>query len=547
MITLSSIFDKPKNDLFNVCKYLFTELKLKFTETALKEQLVEHVEYPSLLSLKDTLFEYGIESAAIRKGKYNYDEFETPFICSIQKEGWPRPLHTVVNLASSDKIEFLDPITNEFSITSFAEFEKMDKDIVLLIDSSNAKDEIDVLKNRKAETHKKISKGILFFIALATIMMSIVAITLQPSSSTSLYGVAFILTSFSGVIVSSMLLWYEIDSHNPFLKEVCGGNKSKLSCSAVLASPASSFLGVSWSIWGFAFFATFFITQVLFPASFIYVSFWSLASISISPYILFSIFYQKKLVKQWCVLCIVIQVILGIDASISVIFLYSHSYAISDISVYSVVIISFVGLSILFVVQRALPLAKAANDSKVYLRKWQNLKYKPEVFLAQLNNSEKIRVSTDGIGVIIGNRNGRNEIVKVCNPYCSPCSKVHPELEGLVTSNPDLRVRIIFTASGEEDDIRTAPVAHLLAIQQVFGSVIFKQALDDWYRSSKKDYKTFAEKYPINDELKHQLAKIQDMNNWCNQMKIRATPTIYVDGNELPDNYSVSELKHFFG
>lgn len=35
------------------------------------------------------------------------------------------------------------------------------------------------------------------------------------------------------------------------------------------------------------------------------------------------------------------------------------------------------------------------------------------------------------------------------------------------------------------------------------------------------------------------------MNNWCKIMKIRATPTIFINGKELPDMYGIKDLIFF--
>lgn len=83
-----SVFNlKKSNNLLSVCSYVLNRYKVKFTERRLKELLESNVDYPSLLSIKDALGEYAIQSAALRKGDNSYDDFELPFICSVQKEG----------------------------------------------------------------------------------------------------------------------------------------------------------------------------------------------------------------------------------------------------------------------------------------------------------------------------------------------------------------------------------------------------------------------------------------------------------------------------
>jgi len=170
----------------------------------------------------------------------------------------------------------------------------------------------------------------------------------------------------------------------------------------------------------------------------------------------------------------------------------------------------------------------------------------PDVFRSLLQRSNRVTVSPEGLGIEIGKPEAQNEIIKVCNPYCGPCSEAHPQLDHIVRSNPDVKLRIIFTASGEENDMRTAPVAHLLAVQEKFGRDRVQQALDDWYLAPQKDYGAFAAKYPMDDALEQQRGRIRAMSDWCDAMKIRATPTLFVNGYELPESYSTAELKNFF-
>jgi protein-disulfide isomerase len=138
-----------------------------------------------------------------------------------------------------------------------------------------------------------------------------------------------------------------------------------------------------------------------------------------------------------------------------------------------------------------------------------------------------------------------NTLIKVCNPYCGPCAKAHPKIESLLAQHDNLQVKIIFTASNEEDNAMTKPVRHLLSIEERRDEAITKKALDDWYLSEKKDYDLFASKYPINGELLKQGDKIEAMSKWCKAMQINVTPTIFINGYQLPDAYSIEDLEYF--
>ncbi len=111
---------------------------------------------------------------------------------------------------------------------------------------------------------------------------------------------------------------------------------------------------------------------------------------------------------------------------------------------------------------------------------------------------------------------------------------------------PNVKAKIIFTTPNEPENIAYKPVSHLLAIAvQSNGDKKINQALDDWYLADKKDYELFAAKYPMNGELTKQDDKIEGMDKWCKGMDIHATPTIFINGNQLPDAYSIEDLKYF--
>jgi protein-disulfide isomerase len=49
----------------------------------------------------------------------------------------------------------------------------------------------------------------------------------------------------------------------------------------------------------------------------------------------------------------------------------------------------------------------------------------------------------------------------------------------------------------------------------------------------------------MNGELKKQSEKIEKMSDWCNKVGIQYTPTIFVDGYELPKNYHLKDINYF--
>jgi len=109
-----------------------------------------------------------------------------------------------------------------------------------------------------------------------------------------------------------------------------------------------------------------------------------------------------------------------------------------------------------------------------------------------------------------------------------------------------MRVRIIFSVSERQNDHGTLTIKHFLAIQEKYGQQELQSALNYWYSSAQKDYNSLVDRYPLEGKLLDQDERLLKMKQWCMNMKIRATPTLFVNGKELPENYAVKDLKYFF-
>ena len=53
------------------------------------------------------------------------------------------------------------------------------------------------------------------------------------------------------------------------------------------------------------------------------------------------------------------------------------------------------------------------------------------------------------------------------------------------------------------------------------------------------------EKYILNGEIEKQGKKLKAMKGWCDEVKIDFTPTIFINGYQLPGAYSIEDLQYF--
>jgi protein-disulfide isomerase len=271
--------------------------------------------------------------------------------------------------------------------------------------------------------------------------------------------------------------------------------------------------------------------------------------------VIFSVYYQWRVAKQWCLLCLCVQGLLVLQLATTLLGGWHTLLSFNTIEP-GLIISTLTALVVPFIVTTLLiPAFQKAKEGKQTSNELQRLKHNQEIFEALLQKQKMVAHVPDGLGITLGNPNASYKLIKVCNPYCGPCAKAHQPMEDLLENNPDVQVQILFTATNSEGDMKAPPVKHLLAIAEKNEEPMVKQALDDWYLAEKKDYEIFAAKYPMNGELKQQNAKIEAMKNWCDTTGIEFTPTFFVsmpnDTNEtvyyqLPSIYSVIDLKYFF-
>ncbi|QES88781.1 vitamin K epoxide reductase family protein [Rhizosphaericola mali] len=531
----------PTSNIANITYIFCHELKVTITKTTLQKELEEHPDYPSLLSISDVLKSLGVENFAIKKEIENFSEFPVPFITQL-KIGHEN-LFSVVFNTSNNQIFFWHPIEKKKISLSYGQFNELFSGYILLAEASDMAGETDYAKHLKHEKVSQIKKIIsLLSMPLLTIIACVICFVSFEISAFP--AVVYTLLALAGTFIGTLLLWYEVDKYNPALQQICSRGK-KTNCNAILSSTGSSIFGISWSTIGFTYFAGMLISLLvsgIYNRTNLDILIW--LSVLALPYIIFSIYYQAKIAKQWCTLCLTVQAILALQFMCVFFGGYYKTFNITNIHVLNVFIVLLSFTITFLIVSILLPALRSARENKQNKNELQRLKHNPQIFNTLLIKQRSISEPSDGLGISLGHPNAKYKLIKVCNPYCGPCAKAHPAIEELLKNNPDVQVQIIFTASDDEKDIKAYPVKHLLAIAGMNNKQQTKQALDDWYLADKKNYGLFAAKYPMNGELNQQGEKVKAMRQWCNKTEIAFTPTFFLNGYLLPEQYSVTDLKY---
>jgi len=549
----------PKTNAPEVAKILADILHVKITRTTLIREIESHPDYPSLLSISDVLNHYRIENVAIKLDPAKLTDVPVPFITQIRSENDSAELFSVVKEITIDTLSFFDPVRHFWRTSPHEEFWEKCSGTILLAAADEQSGEKEYVKIVAIEKRRRIALQFsLLFIPCISLSLSIPG--LLQGKITSFFPVIYLTLALCGALLGAVLIWYELDQYNPVLSQICNAGKN-VNCRAVLQSKGARIAGVGWSTIGLSYFMgqLFFLiftgvnnTNTLFVLGGI--------STMALPYIFYSLYYQYRIAKQWCVLCVSVQGVLLLQF-VAVIFSgWLTSGTILSLNPDGLLIVLTAFILPLIATIWLIPILEKAKESKNSQNKLQQLKHNPSIFEALLTTQKMLTESSDGLGITLGNPMAKYKVIKVCNPYCGPCAKAHLPMEQLLANNPDVQVQIIFTSTSNDDDYRKPPVKHLMAVAEKNDVELTKQALDDWYLAEKKDYTTFSAKHPMNGLLATQDAKIEAMSNWCDKAGINFTPTFFVSlppakhrgsqnmenkFHQLPDIYSVADLKYF--
>ncbi|MBT1705423.1 vitamin K epoxide reductase family protein [Chryseosolibacter indicus] len=517
---------------------LLDKLNVNFTRLSVDEELQKHPDYPSLFSISALLTKRKVDNVALEVEPGKLQELPTPFIAHTNTAGGSFLLITSVN----GTVKYLDTRGKEKEKPVDA-FLKEWTNKVLLAESTSASGEKDYANNRKKELTSTLRMPCIIAVCIGLIFMYAVY---HGAMANWLWLSLLLMLKLGGCVVSGMLLWYEIDKYNPALRNVCSSSKM-INCGAILESKhAKLFNRISWSEIGFFYFASSFLFLILTPSATLSIAILSWLNLIALPYTVFSVVYQWRIARQWCLLCLTVQGVLVTEALV-LNFVYWHPGTSASLLYtgifYLIVSLSLVILFWMFVK----PVLKKAQTASELKKESSRIKYKPQVFNALLREQKQITTSAEGLGITLGNPEATHTIIKVCNPYCGPCAAAHHQLNDLLDNNRNVKLQIIFTATTREHDIRALPVKHLMALYERNDEKLIQHALHDWYGSRRKDYKAFSAKYRMpEDNIENQNFRLAAMEKWCASIGILATPTFFINGFQLPKEYRAADLKHLF-
>ena len=284
----------------------------------------------------------------------------------------------------------------------------------------------------------------------------------------------------SGVGISILLLIQSLNANNPFIKNLCTLN-GKNDCNAILKSDAAKVTSwLSWSEVGFFYFTGSLLSLLFTPSSLTLLAWLNLFAL---PYTIYSISYQYRN-KNWCILFCAVQALLVLEA---IIFLSAQSYQLSSVTTFGLItIISFLVPILTWSFLK--PFFTNASQIRSLKNQLKKFKYNDDLFSQALKNQPRYAIEKELMPIHLGNPKAGTIITMVSNPFCGPCAKAHQTIDEWLKYRSDIQLKVIFTSSNEENDPRTRVSRHLSALSENENKNMVEYAMNDWYKSSNKNY-----------------------------------------------------------
>jgi protein-disulfide isomerase len=172
-----------------------------------------------------------------------------------------------------------------------------------------------------------------------------------------------------------------------------------------------------------------------------------------------------------------------------------------------------------------------------------SIKSDEDVFKTLLKKQPHYEVSKTDSQIIFGKSDANLLITILTNPYCNPCARMHKRVEQLLKDTNDaICIQYIFSSFENSLDIINK---YLCAVYLEKGKNIAMQLYNTWFEDGKILKEDFFKNISLDMTNSAVEKEFQAHKAWREKTKIMSTPTVLVNGYQLPENYKIEDIKYF--
>lgn len=499
------------------------ELHIPFTRSFANKLFAEHPHRYNLYGLSDMLSVYKIENTGVQVEDKNLKELTFPFVAHVGND------FVVVRHLSGQTVEYI--WRGKKISVPVDEFKRLWSGIALVAEPGEFSREPEYDKHWKAELSNLVQRIGLIMILAVLLLLGCLQHRLFSSISSSI----LLLINLAGIGVTYLLLLKQGKIQGEYTDRICSLFKQG-DCNSVLESEAAKLWGIfSWSEIGLSYFVSSLIMIAFYPQWNSYLVIINLLSL---PYTVWSVWYQYKVAKQWCPLCLSVLLLLWLTTIVNVgVGWQWPTFEIQE--VLSVVILYLLPFLVLHFLAEHWFRSEQLESVKYELN---NLKASENVFLSQLEQQPRYKVDTVTSQILWGCPQAKLRITVLTNPHCNPCAQMHKRIGKLLKEMGDmLCVQYIFLSFNKELENSTR---FLLAVYQQEKHDKAEMIYNEWFAGKKYLGEAYIRAFGYDLESAEVNNELRKHDEWQYENKLTATPTILINGYRLPDNYKIEDMRY---
>jgi uncharacterized membrane protein/thiol-disulfide isomerase/thioredoxin len=544
---------KNNNDrlmMLRAVSALLQALKIPATQSHIATILLNHPDFPSLLSVSETLQEWGVESEALKGGVEDLAADHFPAIVHLKSN-----LFAVLLEKQGEKLRYFDPSQGE-RVVGKDEFSALWSGVLLRAEKADWAGEPELKKHRADERKNQLLKWGLAIGSMCFLAMSLFW-ALDAVKNTLPFS-ALLAINTLGLVVSALMVTPYLTGPD-LMKRICPVGK-KGNCLRVMASPAGKIFGIPMADIGLVFFSGGFLTLMLSAISTRPETSWSwiaLIDLVALPYTVFSVFYQAFVVRTWCMMCLVAQFLLWAEFAVCA---FSGMIGFERISSALPPFAVVAGFALpLFFWLAIRPMISRSHHFGLQTSQLLRMRRNPDYIRLLLSKQEKLEMARADNELELGSQDAPIVLTMVVNPFCHPCKQALAQLIQLTTASRGKIKTIVrfLVRHGNENlpdrekamDYDIALVVTALALSGQSGEA--QSAFLEWFREaadfSRARFAAWRNKYggPNAEALGPADARLTAQRNWAMEAGVRGTPTFFLNDIQFPREICLEDMRYF--
>jgi hypothetical protein len=335
-----------------------------------------------------------------------------------------------------------------------------------------------------------------------------------------------------GLTVSGMLFLKSEGLRLQLTEALCKSGGEASDCSAVTNSKGGKLFGIlSWSDVGMIYFTTMLIAVLTFGYAQINAIIFAVAVLS-STYVLYSIWYQWRIVRTWCPLCLIVQGVLLAQLATAI---YGLSVLPLQFGIWSFMILCIIAITtvaIFFILKPTIE-----SSIKYPYLEASYMRFRLDTLALYASSAQRRDMSR--VSQIMINPQSPNIVTFVFSPFCGPCVAKIKDILAL-PEKYDIGLRVVFCIKDYENEHEWPIVEYFLEqyMESPNALLKFMQEYAENYSVIRERYKNFV---PQNEEAIKSV--IAAHNEWFSANGFIGTPVLLYKDIALPPEYTITDIE----